>query len=445
MVGFNLLGFLPTLADALDKPGFHWKSMILGFSTAQYLFETYLSMRQYRVLQRESPPKALDGAIELETFTKSQTYSRAKAKFGFFSNAYSFLLDSSFLIYNVLPKFWDVAGTVIKLWAPAALSGEISQSVVFFLGYNFVSTLLTLPLSIYSTFVLEEKYGFNKQTKMLFFTDFIKTQLLTAVIGGPLLSAFLKIIIYFGGNFFYYLWMFTLLFQVVAIVVYPVLIQPLFNKVTPMKDGQIKSDVEKLASQLQFPLQDLFVIDGSKRSAHSNAYFYGLPWKKHIVIYDTLIDKFESDEVVAVLAHELGHWALSHTTKMLIIQQVHLFTIFVSFSVFINNSSLYRSFGFGNQKPVMIGFILFNEVLGPLNSVLSFLLSLLSRKHEYEADAFAVKLNYAKELSQALIKLHVQNLSTMDADWLYSSYHYSHPILPERLRAMGWESEKKGN
>ncbi|KAK9368126.1 peptidase family M48-domain-containing protein [Lipomyces kononenkoae] len=441
MVG--VLGFLPALAQALDKPGFNWKFLIIGFSTAHYLFETYLSLRQYRVLQRESPPKTLDGAVDQETFAKSQTYSRAKSKLGFVSSLYSFLLDTSFIFFDVLPKFWGVAGTALKLYAPARFSGEITQSIVFFLGYNLLSTVLTLPVSIYSTFVLEEKFGFNKQTPSLFITDFIKTQLLTVVIGGPLLAAFLKIIIYFGGQFFYYLWLFTLVFQVVAIVVYPILIQPLFNKVTPMKEGKIKTEVEKLAVQLKFPLKDLFVIDGSKRSAHSNAYFYGLPWKKHIVIYDTLIDKFESDEVVAVLAHELGHWALSHTTKMLVIQQVHLFAIFVLFSVFINNASLYQSFGFGSHKPVMIGFILFSDILEPLNSVLAFALSLLSRKHEYEADAFAVKLNYAKELSQALIKLHVQNLSTMDADWLYSSYHYSHPILPERLRAMSWKSEKK--
>ncbi|KAK9385911.1 peptidase family M48-domain-containing protein [Lipomyces mesembrius] len=441
MVG--ILGFLPALAQALDKPGFNWKSLIIGFSAAHYLFETYLSLRQYRVLQRESPPKPLEGAIDQETFIKSQTYSRAKSKLGFFSSLYSFLLDTSFIFFDALPKFWGIAGTVLKLWAPARFTGEISQSVVFFLGYNFVSTLLTLPLSIYSTFVLEEKFGFNKQTPSLFITDFIKTQLLTVVIGGPLLSAFLKIIIYFGGQFFYYLWLFTLVFQIVAIVVYPILIQPLFNKVTPMEEGKIKTEVEKLAVQLKFPLKDLFVIDGSKRSAHSNAYFYGLPWKKHIVIYDTLIAKFEADEVVAVLAHELGHWALSHTTKMLIIQQIHLFTIFVLFSVFINNMSLYQSFGFGRQKPVMIGFILFSDILEPLNSVLAFALSLLSRRHEYEADAFAVKLNYARELSQALIKLHIQNLSTMDADWLYSSYHYSHPILPERLQAMKWKNEKK--
>ncbi|KAK9456270.1 peptidase family M48-domain-containing protein [Dipodascopsis uninucleata] len=438
----SLLGFLPSLAQSLDVPGFNWKTLILGFSTAQYLFETYLSYRQYQVLKRETPPKALEGAVDDETFTKSQTYSRAKAKFGFFSSVYGYLMDTSFIIGDVLPKFWGFAGIALKMM-PARFSGEITQSVLFFLGYNFVSTLLSLPLSIYSTFVLEEKFGFNKQTPSLFVTDFIKTQLLTIVIGTPLLSVFLKIILYFGNKFFYYLWLFTLAFQVVAIIVYPILIQPLFNKVTPLTEGKIKTEVENLASKLKFPLKDLFVIDGSKRSAHSNAYFYGLPWKKHIVIYDTLIDKFEPDEVVAVLAHELGHWALSHTTKMLLIQQIHLFTLFVSFAVFINNNSLYRSFGFFNEKPIMIGFILFNDILGPLNSVLSYGLSVLSRKHEYEADAFAVNLSYSKELSEALIKLHVQNLSTMDADWLYSSYHYSHPILPERLRAMGWKNEKK--
>ncbi|KAK9471644.1 peptidase family M48-domain-containing protein [Dipodascopsis tothii] len=438
----NLLSFIPAVAAALDKPTFNWKTLIIGFSSAHYLFETYLSIRQYRVLQRPEPPATLAGTIEKETFTKSQEYSRAKARFGFISNIYSYVIDISFIHYDLLPKFWSIAGRLLVSYAPR-FAGEITQSVLFFLGYNVVTTMISLPLSLYSTFVLEEKFGFNKQTPSLFLGDLIKTQLLTVVIGSPLLAVFLKIILHFGDSFFYYLWLFTLMFQVVAIVVYPVLIQPLFNKVVPLTDGQIKLEVEKLASQLEFPLKELYVIDGSKRSAHSNAYFYGLPWKKHIVIYDTLIAEFNSDQVVAVLAHELGHWALSHTTKMLVIQQVHLFSLFVLFAVFINNKSLYRSFGFGGQRPVMIGFILFNDILGPLNSVLTFALSLLSRKHEYEADEFAVKLGFSEQLSQALIKLHIQNLSTMDADWLYSSYHFSHPILPERLRAMGWQPTKK--
>jgi STE24 endopeptidase len=170
--------------------------------------------------------------------------------------------------------------------------------------------------------VLEEKFGFNKQTPKLFFTDLIKQQILTIVFGSPILCGFLKIIQVTGSGFFYYLWLFSVVVQVFAITLYPILILPLFNKLSPLEEGELKTGVEALARKLKFPLNHLYVIDGSKRSSHSNAYFYGLPWKKHIVIYDTLIEENETEEVVAVLAHELGHWSLSHTTKLLGISQV---------------------------------------------------------------------------------------------------------------------------
>lgn len=314
---------------------------------------------------------------------------------------------------------------------------------MFFFILNLQSLIFNLPVTIYSTFVLEEKFGFNKQTFGLFVTDLIKTQILIVIIGGPALFIFLKIIAYFGHVFFFYLWLFVFIFQMVLIVIYPTLIQPLFNKLTPLPDGELKSKVEELASNLKFPLKKLYVIDGSKRTSHSNAYFFGLPWNRQIVIYDTLIEKSETIEIVAVLAHELGHWALSHVAKILTIAQIHIFFIFMLFSVFIQNSSLYESFGFYPDKPILIGFVLYNDILTPINSLLTFFMNIYTRKNEYEADAFAAKLNYRKELSRALIKVHIQNLSTMDADKLYSSYHYSHPLLVERLRALGYRHESK--
>lgn len=177
-------------------------------------------------------------------------------------------------------------------------------------------------MSYYKTFVLEEKFGFNKQTLKLWVSDMVKGQALGIVLGTPIISAVLKIIQKTGNSFFYYLWLFTIFVQIFAITIYPVVILPLFNKLSPLEPGDLKTGVEALAKKLNFPLHQLYVIDGSKRSAHSNAYFYGLPWEKHIVIYDTLIEKSEPEEVVAVLAHELGHWSLSHTTKLLFIAQV---------------------------------------------------------------------------------------------------------------------------
>lgn len=185
-----------------------------------------------------------------------------------------------------------------------------------------IQQLISLPTSIYSTFVLEEKFGFNKQTPKLFFMDILKGQMLGFILAPPILAGFLAIIQKTGNQFFYYLWMFGAGLQVFMITVYPIAILPLFNKLSPLEPGKLKEGVEGLAKQLKFPLHELYVIDGSKRSAHSNAYFFGMPWKKHIVIYDTLIEKSEPEEVVSVLAHELGHWSLGHTTSLFAISQV---------------------------------------------------------------------------------------------------------------------------
>lgn len=182
---------------------------------------------------------------------------------------------------------------------------------------------------MYSTFVLEEKFGFNKQTPKLFITDMIKTNLLTVALVPPILAAFLKIIQKTGNQFVFYLWVFSAGLQLFTTTAYPIFIQPLFNKLSPLEEGELKTKVEGLALAHKFPLQELFVIDGSKRSAHSNAYFYGLPWKKHIVIYDTLIEKTKTDEIIAILAHELGHWKLGHTTRLFGIAQVSTHPSFV--------------------------------------------------------------------------------------------------------------------
>lgn len=424
-------------------PGFNWKSLILGFTVGQYAFSTYLSYRQYRVLCKPEPPAEMKGVVDDATFKKTQAYGRAKAQFGFVTSFYSLIQNVSIIKFDLLPKVFDLSGNLLALapkWVPKGMG---AQSIAMMFGLSFVSTLLDLPFSLYSTFVLEEKFGFNKQTLTLFFTDMIKSQVLGIVIGTPLMAVMLKIVDYFGDKFFFYLWLFAVIFQIAAIALYPTLIQPLFNKLTPLEDGDLKKSIESLAISVDFPLTKLYVIDGSKRSSHSNAYFTGMPWSKHIVIYDTLIEKSTVAEVTAVLAHEIGHWALSHVLKLLLVGQTHLLFVFTLFSAFIKNKSLYNSFGFYNQYPILVGFVLFNDILQPLDSILTFAMNLMSRTFEYQADSYAVKLNYADDLSKALIGLHVENLGTIDADWLYSSYHYSHPILPERLKALGFKSESK--
>jgi STE24 endopeptidase len=380
------MDYLHRLSRFLDNPAIPWKPLILSFAIGEFAFEAYLSWRQYRVLSRTTVPPQLKNEIDQQTFDKSQAYGRSKAKFGLVSGVWSQIKNYLVITQNVYPKLWALTG----VWTANYLSnrwlgGEITHSLVFAFTYSFAETLIGIPFSLYYNFVLEEHYGFNKQTLRLFVTDLLKGQALGLAFGIPLGAAFLKIVQKTGDQFFFYLWAFTLVVQLGAITIYPILIVPLFNKLEPLPDGKLKEKVEALAQRLKFPLSELQVIDGSKRSSHSNAYFTGLPWKKKIVIYDTLIEKSETDEVEAILAHELGHWSRGHTTKLLGISSFHLFYVFALFSVFINNQSLYRAFGFYDQQPIMIGFILFNEVLSPTDSLVKLGMNILTRSYEFEA------------------------------------------------------------
>ena len=379
------MDYLHRLSRFLDSPNIPWKPLILSFAVGEFCFESYLSWRQYRVLSRTTIPPQLKHEIDQKTFDKSQAYGRSKAKFGFVSGIFSQIKNYFVITQDVYPRLWAITGLWVSRYLPTRFSGEITHSLLFAFTYSFVETLLSIPFSYYYNFVLEEKYGFNKQTLRLFVTDILKGQALGLVFGIPLGAAFLKIIQKTGDQFFFYLWAFTLVVQLGAITIYPILIVPLFNKLTPLEPGELKEKVEALAQRLKFPLAELQVIDGSKRSAHSNAYFTGLPWKKKIVIYDTLIEKSETVEVEAILAHELGHWSKGHTTKLLGISSFHLFYVFALFSVFINNRSLYEAFGFNKEKPIIIGFILFNEVLSPTDSLVKLGMNILTRSMEFEA------------------------------------------------------------
>lgn len=373
------------LASWLDRPLFPWKKLVLGFSAGQYLLQSYLQYRQYKVLCRTERPKALHAEVDQATFDKSQRYGRAKSHFSLVSGLVSQAIDFAVLSLDVYPKLWAITGSWVLSYFPSRFTGEIPHSLLFIFTYGIAQTILGLPFSYYNHFVLEEKFGFNKQTVKIWLTDLLKSQVLSLAFGIPLGSAFLAIIQKTGDKFFLYLWLFALAVQMFIITIYPIFIVPIFNKLSPLEPGPLKEAVEGLAKQLKFPLDELQVIDGSKRSAHSNAYFAGLPWKKKIVLYDTLIEKSEKEEVVAVLAHELGHWKMGHTSKQLGIAQFHLFFIFGLFSVFINNKSLYQSFGFHIERPIIIGFLLFNEILAPADSIISLAMNALTRKFEYEA------------------------------------------------------------
>ncbi|KAG0222372.1 CAAX prenyl protease 1 [Actinomortierella wolfii] len=414
---------------------FPYKEFVLGFTLVVFTWEQYLLFRHYRCLRSQVLPTPLKSIVTQEEFLKAQAYGRDKAKFGFVHATWDTLQNTLVLWFNVLPLVWDIAGQIMFKAAGYGPEYEITQSIIFFAITSLASSILSLPFSLYSTFVVEERHGFNKQTLSLFFTDLLKGYLIGGAIGMPFLAAFLKIIKISGPNFYFYVWVFMVAFQLIMISIYPTVIQPLFNKVEPLPDGELRTMIEALASRISFPLTKLFVIDGSKRSGHSNAYFYGFFKNKRIVLYDTLLEHSNNEEICAVLAHELGHWSHSHTLQMMAFAQVQLFATFYLFSHFVHNASMYSSFGF-DVMPTLIGFMLFQSLYSPVDSIMSFTANMISRHYEFQADAFARDLGYSTSLASGLIKLQKKNLGTMNPDWLYSMYHRSHPELVERLNAI---------
>ncbi|KAJ2913084.1 hypothetical protein MD484_g7336, partial [Candolleomyces efflorescens] len=443
------LSFVQT--DSID-----WKLYVQVFSWSVTLFESYLLLRQYPLYSKTAPPPALEKDFEPGAFEKSQAYGKDKAKFALFSGIYKQAVDSSLLQFGFYSWSWQAAGSLIQKlgYSPQY---QIVQSIAFVFILYFLSTIPTLPLSWYGTFVLEEKHGFNKTTPKLFITDLIKSWGIAFVFGAPFLAIFLKIFQWAGDRFVPWLMAFMISFQLIMVILYPTVIQPLFNKLSPLADGDLRKRIEGLAIKLKFPLKHLYEIDGSKRSSHSNAYFFGLPWSKHIVIFDTLIQQSKPEEVEAVLAHELGHWYFMHPTKMLVISQLHIFTILAFFPAFLHAPPVLASFDYAahvaKNPPTIVAFLLFQMILTPVEAVVSIAMNAVSRKFEFEADRFAVELeervkatagekeaegmgDMGERLGRALISLHVKNLSTVWVDWLYSAYHHSHPTLTERLKGL---------
>lgn len=473
-----------------------WIEFCIVFKLIIYVVETYLHYRQYNKLCETSPPQILISTIRkveaqqkeakasesafagedeneheplinpeavnaedarkserslteqiLAKFTKSQDYGRAKSEFSFVVGLFNECLGLGLLLAGSGPYFWNASRDLLMYLGIS--QGPISCTLVFLLIQHIISLPIGILTGLYSQFVIEEKFGFNKQTLKLYFMDLLKQQALTIVIGAPLISIFLKIVEWGGPHFYIYVWAFLLFFGLFMMSVYPAYIQPLFNEVKPLPEGRLRTKIEALAGRLDYPLKKLFVIDGSKRSNHSNAYMYGLWKNKRIVLFDTLIAQASESEIVAILAHELGHWQKNHTVQGLLLSQIISFAIFFSYGQVKENGDMFASFGFKADEsvgfPIIIGLSLFLESCWtPIDSVLSRLMTLNVRKNEFQADAFAVELGYSGTLQTGLVKLQIENLSNMNPDPWYSAYHYSHPPLAERLDAIQNEEGNLG-
>ncbi len=339
---------------------------------------------------------------------------------------------------------WGTKAAAAAAASPISTRTEIYQSVIWMLLTTVISMTMNLPWSVYRTFWLEDRHGFNRTTPRTFILDLFKSLVLTVIFTPPILAGIIWILLHTGPYMAVYLWAFMLTLSLVMMTVYPTLIAPLFNKYDPLPMGPLREKIEALATKLDFPLKKLYQIDGSTRSAHSNAYMYGFGGNKRIVLYDTLITQCTEDQVVAVLAHEMGHWKHGHTRISFIGTNIIMACQLGLFSVMRFAPGLYASFGFpANQRPALAALLLFQLIIGPVDEVLSLLMNIVSRKFEFQADGFGVSLGYGKELKEALCKLDKENKGPPNSDVLYSAYHYSHPPLPERLAAIDAGMKKK--
>ncbi|KAJ2719931.1 zinc metalloprotease [Coemansia sp. Benny D115] len=412
-----------------------YKECVLAFSWGTYLWEAKLDIRQRDRLHEVRRPAAISSFISRQAYLEANAYGLDKSSLGLVRNFVSQIQTTVIIIYDLTPWLWYAIGDAMETYAGFGSEYEITRSVVFFIASTLISTVLSLPFDLYSIFVVEKKHGFNKQTFGLYVSDLVKQLLLTGFLGGPIVAAFLWVIIKTGSQFYLYAWGLMAAVQLLAILIYPTFIQPLFNKFSPLPEGELRQDIEALAARLNFPLKKLYVVDGSKRSSHSNAYVVGFFGGKRIVVFDTLINQCTTEEIVAIIGHELGHWKKNHILRMLTAVQVQTFIIFFTFSRFIGERAMYTSFGM-DTMPTLVGFIFFQYLYQPLDSVLTFATNALSRLHEFDADAFSKKLGYGDKLASALIKLQIENKSVMNPDPLYSAYHFSHPPLVERLNAI---------
>lgn len=372
-------------------------------------------------------PEEVKGIYDEEKYRKQQAYSKTNHRFGMLTSSFSFLLILGMLFFQGF--------AVVNDWALSVSTSPIWSALIFFGILMLASDVLTTPFDLYSTFVIEERFGFNKTTAKTYVLDKLKGWLLGAIIGGGLMALIIWIYTKTGQSFWLWVWLVVSGFSVFMAMFYSSLIVPLFNKQTPLEDGELKTAINEFATKVGFKLDNIFVIDGSKRSTKANAYFTGLGSKKRIVLYDTLIKDMEIPELVAVLAHEIGHYKKKHIIWSLILGILQTGLMLYIFSLVIDSPELSQALGV-SKAYFHIGLITFGILYSPLSSIIGIGMNVFSRKNEYEADAFAAENYDDKPLATALKKLSVNNLSNLRPHPAYVFVHYSHPTLLQRLKAM---------
>ena len=397
--------------------------IIISVLVVSFLMDKWIDHLNARHFDDEIPEPLRDVYKE-EDYIKSQAYKKENYRFSLFASTFSIIITLSFFL---LKGFAWVDGIARNLG-----TNDVSVTLIFFGIILLGSDLLNTPLSYYRTFVIEEKYGFNKSSKKLFFIDKIKGWMLSIIIGGAILAIILWFYNQTGDLFWVYTWIFIGVFTIFMTLFYSSLIVPLFNKQTPLEDGPLKSAIRDFADKAGFNLKDIFVIDGSKRSTKANAYFSGFGSRKRIVLYDTLIDDLSHEEIVAVLAHEIGHYKKKHVLVNMILSLLITGLTLYIFSLFIGNRVLSEALSV-EIPSFHIGLITFGILYSPISELTGILMNYISRRFEYQADNYARENYNADALISSLKKLSGNNLSNLTPHKINVFVHYSHPTLLQRV------------
>lgn len=372
-------------------------------------------------------PDSLKGIYEEKEYSRFQSYKRENGRLDSWSSGVGFVVMIVFLVAGGFGWYnsWVVSLTDSVVW----------QTILFVVGLSVVSSVLDIPFDYYATFRIEEKYGFNKTTRRVYWLDTVKELFLSLVLGGVLLALVVWFYTWAGTYFWLYAWGAVTLFSVFMAMFYSQLIVPLFNKQTPLQEGSLRDKIQAFAGKVGFKLDNIYVIDGSKRSTKANAYFTGLGPKKRVVLYDTLIDELTEEEIVAVLAHEVGHYKKRHTLRSMVVSVIQMGVLFWLFSLCVNNVALSEALG-GDRVYFQLGLIAFAILYSPVNLILGVGMNVWSRSNEYEADAFAARYYEGDYLVSGLKKISVKSLSNLTPHPLYEYIYYSHPSLLKRIDAI---------
>lgn len=400
--------------------------IILTFMVLNFVWDQVLS---YLNRKRMSPrvPQPLQGIYNEEEYARQQAYQKSNSHFGLISGSFSFVL----MLLVLLTGLFGWLDSFLREYTGHALL----LPLCFFGVILVVNLLIGLPFDWYATFTIEERFGFNKSTRRLFITDALKGLLLSLLLGGGILSLILLIYQYTTTWFWLLAWVVITSFSLLMNVFYSEWIVPLFNKQTPLEEGELREAIEVFSRQAGFEVKNIYVMDGSKRSTKANAYFTGMGKKKRIVLFDTLIQELGTREIVAVLAHEIGHYKKKHSWQSLVMSTLSTGLTLYILSLFLNNLPLAEALG-GKQASFHLGLIGFSFLFAPISELTGLLFNLLSRKNEYEADAYAAGFGLSDALVSGLKKISVKALSNLNPHPWVVFWHYSHPTLLQRMERL---------